>query len=55
MIKNLLVDHESIIKLIREEIAATADEYDDAGTNNFLSDLVTKHEKMVWMLRSYIL
>jgi starvation-inducible DNA-binding protein len=54
MIKNLLVDHEAIIKLIRKDIAATAGEYNDAGTNNFLSDLLTKHEKIAWMLRSYI-
>ena len=53
MIKNLLEDHEAIIKLIRADIEKTV-EYMDAGTNNFLCDLIEKHEKMAWMLRSYL-
>jgi starvation-inducible DNA-binding protein len=53
MIKDLLQDHEAIIKLIRKNIDATV-EYQDVGTNNFLGDLIEKHEKMAWMLRSYI-
>jgi starvation-inducible DNA-binding protein len=54
MIQNLLVDHESIIRSIRTGIEATSDEFEDMGTNNFLCDLITKHEKMAWMLRAYI-
>jgi starvation-inducible DNA-binding protein len=53
MIKNLLIDHETIIKLIRTDIEKTV-EFNDSGTNNFLCDLIEKHEKMAWMLRSYI-
>lgn len=53
MIKNLLQDHEEIIKLIRKDIDKTV-EFQDIGTNNFLSDLIEKHEKMAWMLRSYL-
>ena len=53
MIKNLLEDHETIIKLIRTDIDKTV-EFMDAGTNNFLCDLIEKHEKMAWMLRSYL-
>jgi starvation-inducible DNA-binding protein len=53
MIKNLLNDHEIVIKLIRETIKKTI-EFSDDGTNNFLCDLIEKHEKMAWMLRSYI-
>ena len=53
MIKALLIDHEALIKLLREDIKSTI-EYNDAGTNNFLCDLIEKHEKMAWMLRSYI-
>ena len=53
MIKNLLDDHETVIKLIREYIKKTS-EFADDGTNNFLCDLIEKHEKMAWMLRSYI-
>lgn len=54
MLKNLLNDHESIIKNIRENIKETTDTFEDAGTNNFLSEILTQHEKMAWMLRSYV-
>ncbi len=54
MLKNLLADQESIIRSIRVDIDATSDEFEDMGTNNFLCELITKHEKMAWMLRAYI-
>ena len=54
MLKNLLNDHESIIRSLRVDIDATSDEFEDMGTNNLLSDLITKHEKMAWMLRAYL-
>ncbi len=53
MVKKLLDDHEAIIRSIREDISATA-KIDDMGTNNFLSDLITKHEKTAWMLRASV-
>ena len=53
MIKNLLMDHETVIKLIRTDIEKTVT-FNDMGTNNFLCDLIEKHEKMAWMLRSYL-
>jgi len=54
MIKNLLEDHEAIIRTLRTDIDETTNEFEDIGTNNFLSDLITRHEKMAWMLRAYI-
>lgn len=54
MLKNLLADHESIIRSIRTAIEATSDEFEDMGTNSFLSELIVKHEKMAWMLRAYL-
>jgi starvation-inducible DNA-binding protein len=53
MLRNLLNDHETIIKMIRAGIDKTA-ELNDMGTNNFLCDLITKYEKTAWMLRSYL-
>ena len=29
------------------------DKYADAGTSDFLTGLLEKHEKMAWMLRAY--
>ena len=54
MIQNLLNDHETLIRLLREDIAATTDKYEDVGTADFLTGLMEAHEKMAWMLRAYI-
>lgn len=53
MIKNLLDNHEAIIRTLRGDIETTT-QNNDAGTNNFLCDLIMKHEKMAWMLRSFL-
>ena len=54
MIKNLLNDHETIIRSLRTDIDQTANIYQAIGTSNFLTELLEKHEKMAWMLRSYL-
>lgn len=54
MIKNLLADHETIIRFIRMGQDLAMNKYKDAGTNNFLCDLLEKQEKMAWMLRSFL-
>ena len=54
MIKNLLTDHETIIRNLRQAIDITLEEYEDVGTNNFLTDLLEKHEKTAWMLRAHL-
>ena len=51
MVKQLLADHEAIIKTLRADIDATA-QLGDQGTSNFLQDLIVKHEKIAWMLRA---
>ncbi len=53
MLQILLHDHETIIRIIRKEVDATM-ELGDAGTNNFLCDMMERHEKMAWMLRSFL-
>ncbi len=54
MVHKLLAHHESIIRSIRKGIDKTGEDNRDMGTNNFLADLIEKHEKMAWMLRSLI-
>jgi len=53
MISLLLKDHEAIITQIRED-SVFANEMGDYGTNNLFCDLLTKHEKMAWMLRAFL-
>jgi len=53
MLAELLRDHEALIKTLREDVDETA-RLGDAGTADFLTGLLTEHEKMAWMLRSFI-
>lgn len=54
MIASLLGDHEAIIRHLRIDLEICADKYKDIGTNDFLIGLMEKHEKMAWMLRSFL-
>ena len=51
MIANLLTDHETVIRSLRKDIEI-CDEVDDDGTEDFLTQLMGKHEKIAWMLRA---
>ncbi|MGE8339471.1 MAG: Dps family protein [Flavobacterium sp.] len=53
-IKELLLDHESIIIYLRENINPIANQLQDAGTSDFITGLVENHEKMAWMLRAHL-
>ncbi|KIC93884.1 Dps family protein [Flavihumibacter solisilvae] len=54
-LKNLLDDHETIIRQVRRDISETGDKYQDAGTADLLTGVVLRqHEKMAWMIRSYL-
>ena len=53
-VRNLTDDHETIIRYLRKQVDAMTDQYKDAGTADFLTGLMEKHEKMAWMLRSYL-
>ncbi|MDV3709450.1 DNA starvation/stationary phase protection protein [Elizabethkingia anophelis] len=50
----LLVDHETIIISLRENINIFANEYNDLGTSDFITGLMQNHEKMAWLLRSLL-
>jgi starvation-inducible DNA-binding protein len=54
MLANLLADHETIIRSLRGDLATVMDKHADAGTSDFLTGLMEKHEKMAWMLRAFL-
>ncbi len=54
MISNLLADHESVIQGLRKNLEICSNQYNDMGTSDFLTGLMEQHEKMAWMLRSYL-
>ncbi len=53
MIRNLLADHESVIRSLRTDLQKAA-EHGDAGNSDFLTGLLENHEKTAWMLRSML-
>ncbi len=54
MIAALLSDHEDLIRHLREDSNVCTDKYLDKGTDEFLTGLMTQHEKMAWMLRAFL-
>ncbi|MEN0053069.1 MAG: DNA starvation/stationary phase protection protein [Mucilaginibacter sp.] len=50
-VKELLADHERLIRNIRELIAVSANKYKDINTSDFLTGLLRQHEQMAQMLR----
>lgn len=53
-LKNLLDDHETICRIIREQIEVIDEKHKDVGTVDFLTGLLKQHEKWAWMVRSYL-
>jgi starvation-inducible DNA-binding protein len=54
MIRELLNDHEVIIKQVRKYIDDCDKKYNDIGTADFLTDLIKEHETIAWTLRRYL-
>ena len=54
MLQNLLNDHETIIRILRNDIQVAADKYKDVGTSDFFTGLLKQHEKTAWFIRSYL-
>lgn len=51
---HLLDDHESIIRLLRENIPHFEETYKDTGSADYLTGLLQQHEEMAWMIRSHL-
>ncbi|MEW6248092.1 MAG: DNA starvation/stationary phase protection protein [Nitrospirota bacterium] len=54
MIAQLLADYETLIRQLRKDPETVGAEHHDAGTNDFLTGLMEKHEHMAWMLRAHL-
>jgi starvation-inducible DNA-binding protein len=50
----LLADHEACVRFLREDARTCFEEYEDHGTYALLVRFIGLHEKMAWILRSYI-
>lgn len=54
MLKELLGDHETVIKALRKNIDDCEDKFKDKGTSDFLTGLMKDHETIAWTLRRYL-
>jgi len=54
MLKELLADHETVIKTLRNNIDDCDDKFKDKGTADFLTGLIQEHETIAWTLRRYL-
>ena len=52
MVASLLNDHEAIVRSLRTDLETCNSKHHDAGTSDFLTGLMEKHEKTAWMLRA---
>lgn len=52
--KGLLTDHEVTIRFLRENAKKCSVEFGDEVTHHLLVTVLYQHEKMAWMLRSYV-
>lgn len=53
MISDLVNDHETIIRELRQGLEDCQEKFGDAGTADFLTGLMEDHEEMAWMLRAH--
>jgi starvation-inducible DNA-binding protein len=54
MVSELLSLHEDMIVQLRTDSDACIEQFGDAGTADFLTGLMERHEKTAWMLRSQL-
>jgi starvation-inducible DNA-binding protein len=52
-LKELLADHESIIEFLRGNITPFANDFNDAGTSDYITGLMETHEGMAWFIRAH--
>lgn len=54
MLKELLADHEAVIKALRKNIDDSEEKFKDKGTSDFMNKLMQDHETIAWTLRRYL-
>jgi len=54
MLAELLALHEEMIVQLRTDSVACLEQFKDAGTADFLTGLMEKHEKTAWMIRAQL-
>ncbi len=53
-LRDLLTAHESTIINLRKHLEQFTTVFHDAGTSDFITGVMERHEKMAWMIRSHL-
>jgi starvation-inducible DNA-binding protein len=54
MIRNLIADHETIVRFLRPESVKADEELEVPEAGEFLRGILQQHNKMAWMLRAFL-
>jgi len=54
IVQTLVNDHETIIRIIRNDIIPISEKFKDLGTADFVTGIMEQHEKMAWMHRAFL-
>lgn len=50
----LLNDHETLIRVLRQQVNQLEVKSRDIGSSDFMTGWIKQHEKMAWMIRAYL-
>ncbi|MEX6687742.1 DNA starvation/stationary phase protection protein [Danxiaibacter flavus] len=53
-LKNLLDDHETIVRYLRKDVRDFDEKFEDTGTSDFVNRVLQDHEQWAWFIRSYL-
>jgi starvation-inducible DNA-binding protein len=54
MMKELLTDHETLVKELRKDVDEIDMNFKDIGTIDFMTGILQQHETTAWILRRYL-
>lgn len=54
MLRDLLNDHEQIIRSLREDIERADEDFNAPDAADFLASVLERHNKIAWMTRSLL-
>lgn len=54
MVQDIVNDHETLVRSLREDIEKIDEDYDDVGAEDLLTGLMQEHQTQAWMLRSLL-
>ena len=54
MILNIVEDHETLVRHLRDDIETVSEKFEDVGAEDFLTGLLQSHQEQAWMLRAMV-